>query len=110
MKLPEMPFTRINWQDLTPQVFPGETGQSQWRTAEQAGLRTRIVEYGPGFVADHWCDRGHVLFVVSGEIEIELADGRIFALTAGAGFTVSDHGDAAHLVRSTHGARVFIVD
>ena len=60
--------------------------------------------------ADHWCDRGHVLYVVAGELETELRDGRTFTLTAGMSYQVSDHGDAAHRSSTTTGATLFIVD
>lgn len=110
MQLPEMPFTPLDWDNVASRDFPGESGMSQWRTLEASGLRIRLVDYGPGFVADHWCDRGHVFQVISGAVTIDLADGRMIELASGQGFAVSDHGDAAHLVRSATGARVFIVD
>ncbi len=55
-----------------------------------------MVEYSPGYLADHWCDRGHVLYVLKGELDSELRDGRKFKLTAGMSYQVSDFGDAAH--------------
>jgi hypothetical protein len=64
----------------------------------------------PGYAADHWCDRGHVLFALDGELDVELRDGREYALQAGMSFNVSDHGDAAHRVSTKTGSRVFIVD
>jgi len=110
MQLPEMPFTELDWSKIPALDYPGEVGMSRWQVIEAGGLRIRIVDYGPGFVADHWCDRGHVFQVLSGEVTIELADGRRFDLSDGQGFAVSDYGDAAHLVRTVSGARVFIVD
>jgi hypothetical protein len=38
-----------------------------------------MVEYTPGYVADHWCQKGHVLLVLEGELETVLADGRVYA-------------------------------
>jgi quercetin dioxygenase-like cupin family protein len=73
-------------------------------------LRVRMVEYSPGYLADHWCDRGHVLYVLEGEMETELRDGRRFTLTAGMSYQVSDFGDAAHRSSTRSGVRLFIVD
>lgn len=110
MKLPDTPFTRLDWDDIPPIEYLGTTGTSHWRTFNSCDLRVRIVDYGEGYLADHWCDRGHVLHVIVGEMVVELADGRELALHSGDSFCVSDHGDAAHRVRTAIGCRVFIVD
>lgn len=110
MKLPPMTFTPLDWASLRSQEIPGEQGTAQERSFEQAGLRVRLVDYGPSYVADHWCDRGHVLYVLSGEMTVVLKDGRNTRLTPGMGFCVSDFGDSAHAVRSETGCRAFIVD
>jgi hypothetical protein len=73
-------------------------------------VRVRQVEYSAGYLADHWCDRGHLLLVLDGEIETELRDGRGFRLTRGMSYQVSDFGDAAHRSSSRMGAKLFIVD
>ena len=88
----------------------GETGGSLARTFELPDLRLRLVEYKAGYLADHWCDRGHVLHVVDGELTLELRDGRSIALRKGDCFVVSDHGDASHRIRTEAGGTAFIVD
>lgn len=110
MKLPDTAFTAISWDRITAEEYPGTTGLSHWRSFNSGDLRVRIVDYGPDYLADHWCDRGHVLHVISGELVVELADGREIPLTQGQSFCVSDHGDAAHRVRSSSRCSVFIVD
>lgn len=110
MQLPTMPFTHIDWARVPVTVHPGETGEAHWRTMTAGDLRVRIVEYTPGYLADHWCDRGHVLFVLEGELVTELRDGRTFTLTPGTSYQVSDHGDAAHRSSTATGAKLFIVD
>jgi len=70
----------------------------------------RVVEYSPGYVADHWCDRGHVIYVLEGTLETELKDGRRFSFAAGSGYTVSDFGDPAHRSSTMTGTKLFIVD
>ncbi|MCA1395483.1 DHCW motif cupin fold protein [Bradyrhizobium sp. BRP56] len=110
MKIPTLPFTVTDWNQLEPSVHPGETGQALWRTLNIGELRVRMVEYSPGYPADHWCDRGHVLYVVAGELDTELRDGRRFTLKPGMSYQVSDFGDAAHRSSTKTGATLFIVD
>lgn len=110
MKLPTMPFSITDWSKVAVTEHPGETGMALWRTFTAGDLRVRMVEYTPGYLADHWCDRGHVLFVLSGELVSELKDGRRFTLTAGMSYQVSDFGDAAHRSFTETGATLFIVD
>jgi quercetin dioxygenase-like cupin family protein len=110
MKLPELAFTATDWSQIPRVEYAGETGKAWWQTFTAGDLRVRMVEYSPGYLADHWCDRGHVLLVLEGEIENELRDGRTNKLTAGMSYQVSDFGDASHRSRTATGAKLFIVD
>lgn len=110
MKLPDAPFTVTDWSNVTPVEHPGERGSATWRTLTIGALRVRIVDYTPDYLADHWCERGHVLYVLEGELDTELRDGRTFKLKPGMSYTVSDSGDAAHRSSTATGAKLFIVD
>lgn len=110
MKIPQLPFTVTNWNTEPVTEHAGEQGKALWRTFETGDLRVRMVEYTPGYLADHWCDRGHVLYVLEGELETELRDGRTFKLTAGMSYQVSDFGDEAHRSSTNTGVKLFIVD
>ena len=110
MKIPKLPFTVTDWSTVAATEHPGVTGKAIWRTFEAGDLRVRMVEYTPGYLADHWCDRGHVLFVLDGELHTELKDGRTVTLKPGMSYQVSDFGDAAHRSSTSTGARLFIVD
>jgi quercetin dioxygenase-like cupin family protein len=110
MNLPQSFFTAVHWPDEPVEEHPGETGTAYWRTRMFGNVRVRLVEYSPGYVADHWCERGHVLFVVEGQLTAELRDGRTHHLTPGSGYFVSDHGDSAHRSVTATGAKLFIVD
>ena len=110
MKLPDLAFTATDWSTLPRTEHPGETGMACWRTFSAGDLRVRMVEYSPNYLADHWCDRGHVLLVLDGEIDSELADGRRTRLTAGMSYQVSDFGDSPHRSSTVTGATLFIVD
>lgn len=110
MELPVSRFQVVDWQSVPPTEHPGEAGLALWRTMEMGEVRIRQVEYSAGYVADHWCDRGHILFVLEGELLTELQDGRKFRLTRGMSYQVSDFGDAPHRSSTDKGAKLFIVD
>jgi uncharacterized cupin superfamily protein len=110
MKIPSLPFTVTDWTSVEPTRHRGEAGHALWRTLDIGDLRVRCVEYSPGYLADHWCDRGHVLYVLEGELTTELKDGRVFILKPGMSYQVSDFGDAPHRSSTATGARLFIVD
>ena len=100
---------RLKQSWVPPTVHAGETGKALWRTLEIGDLRVRMVEYTPGYLADHWCQKGHVLLVLEGELHTELADGRTVVLRQGQSYQVAD-GDLAHRSRTDGGAKLFIVD
>ena len=109
MKIPALPFTVTDWAKVEPTTHPGEKGFAYWRTLNIGDIRVRHVEYSPGYLADHWCDRGHVLYVLEGELQTELRDGRTFTLTPGMSYQVADNAEA-HRSSTAAGAMLFIVD
>ena len=86
-----------------------ETGTARWRTREFGGIRVRLVDYSPGYRADHWCNKGHILLCLDGELDTELADGRRFRLRPGMSYQVADRAEP-HRSSSATGATLFIVD
>lgn len=109
MRIDDVPFHTTNWSLVPATQHPGDSGTATWRTIEVGNLRVRMVEYSPGYVANHWCERGHVLLVLEGELITELADGSRHVLAAGTSYQVAD-GASAHRSSSPRGARLFIVD
>ena len=109
MQLRDIPFTTVDWSTVTPTEHPGETGHATWRTQQFGEIRVRMVEYSPHYRADHWCAKGHVLLVLDGVLDTELADGRTIRLTAGMSYQVADD-TMAHRSTTATGARLFIVD
>jgi quercetin dioxygenase-like cupin family protein len=98
-----------DWTRIAPSQHPGETGFALWRTRNFGEIRVRMVEYSLGYVADHWCSKGHVVFCLSGVLDIELRDGQRFVLQQGQSYQVGD-GDPPHRSCSAAGAKLFIVD
>ena len=109
MELHDIPFGITDWSVVEATEHAGETGMAHWRTRQCGSVRVRMVEYSPGYLADHWCEKGHILLCLAGELETELTDGRRFVLTPGMSYQVADHAEA-HRSRSASGATLFIVD
>ena len=110
MKIISVPFCTVDWSQIAPTSHPGETGSAFWRTFEMGNLRVRMVEYSPGYRADHWCSRGHVLLVLEGTLLTELKDGQTFTLTPGMSYQAEDDELNPHRSCTDTGARLFIVD
>lgn len=109
MLMSGIPFGTTDWSAVDPTEHKGETGVAYWRTRQFGEIRVRMVEYSPGYRADHWCTKGHILLCVAGELHTELADGRRFVLTPGVSYQVADGGEA-HRSYTPGGAKLFIVD
>ena len=109
MKISDTPFGLTDWSQVEKTEHAGLRGTATWRTRQFGDVRVRLVEYGAGYVADHWCDKGHILLCLEGRLDTELADGRRFVLTPGLSYQVADKAEA-HRSSTDIGAALFIVD
>jgi quercetin dioxygenase-like cupin family protein len=109
LQIAGVPFMTTDWSQVPPTEHAGVTGVAHWRTVELGNIRVRHVEYSPGYEADHWCRRGHVLLVLDGELTTELDDGSQVVLKPGMSYQVADDA-GAHKSRTRTGAKLFIVD
>jgi hypothetical protein len=109
MNLLSIPFATTDWSCIDPTEHQGQRGIAYWRTQHFGEIRVRMVEYTPGYLADHWCVKGHILLCLSGQLETELRDGRTFTLTPGMTYQVADNAEP-HRSSTTIGAKLFIVD
>ncbi|WP_316412615.1 DHCW motif cupin fold protein [Mesoterricola silvestris] len=109
MQISATPFGITDWTLVESTEHVGETGSASWRTKTFNGIRVRMVEYSPGYKANHWCRKGHILLCVEGELLTELDDGRSFVLKPGMSYQVADNAEA-HRSSTNGGAKLFIVD
>jgi len=109
MKMIEIPFGITDWATVEATEHKGETGMAYWRTRNFGDIRVRMVEYTPGYLADHWCEKGHILLCLEGELHTELEDGRKLVLKPGVSYQVADEAEA-HRSFTSVGAKLFIVD
>ena len=109
MKIQDVPFMTTDWSKIPTTEHKGDPGKAFWKTLEIGNIRVRMIEYTPGYIADHWCSRGHVLLVLEGELETELNDGRKFMMKPGMTYQVASDAEP-HRSSTKTGAKLFIVD
>lgn len=102
-------FQTIDWNNILKTEHPGETGNSFWQTLQFDKLRVRIVEYTAGYLADHWCQKGHIVHCLEGEFKSELENGETFSLSKGMTYIVSDN-LSSHRSISDKGVKLLIID
>ena len=104
MQIGNIPFGTTDWSAIEPTTHMGDAGVRPGAPASSATSACGLVEYSPGYLADHWCQKGHILFCVDGELGTDLADGRSFTLTPGMSYQVAD-GAEPHRSHTAKGAR-----
>jgi quercetin dioxygenase-like cupin family protein len=109
MQMKNIPFGTTDWSHVEETQHPGESGLATWRMRQFDNIRVRLVEYSPGYLADHWCKKGHILLCLEGELNTELADGRKFTLRPGMSYQVADEAEP-HRSSTSTGVKLFIVD
>ena len=104
-----IPFQTINWELIEKTEHKGETGVAFWQTIQFDGLRIRLVDYSSGYLADHWCQKGHIVHCLEGEFISELKTGEKIKLTKGETYIVSDE-LSSHRSISEKGVKLLIID
>ncbi len=104
-----IPFQTIDWDSISRTEHQGESGVAYWRTVQFEGLRVRIVEYSKGYLADHWCQKGHIVHCLEGEFVSEMESGEKVVMKKGMTYVVSD-GLSSHRSVTESGATLMIID
>jgi hypothetical protein len=110
MRLANLPAGMTDWSTIGASEHPGESGIATMRTRQFGEIQLRLVEYSASYLSDHWCHKGHVVFVLAGEMFIEHEDGTKWKLTAGTSWQAADNDGSPHRARSAAGATIFIID
>jgi hypothetical protein len=110
MKLANLPVGITDWSQVPASVHPGTSGTATERARQLGEIQLRLVEFSAGYLADSWCPKGHLVFVVAGVVTIEHQDGRKYALAPGMSYHVADDDGPPHRALSEVGATIFIVD
>ncbi len=109
MRIADLPFGTVDWDTVDVTTHAGVTGAARWRVRQFGDVRLRMLDYSAGYLADHWCQKGHFMLCLEGELDTELADGRRFKLLPGMSYHVAD-GAEPHRSSTRTGAKLFVVD
>jgi quercetin dioxygenase-like cupin family protein len=109
MQIQTFPFQTVDWMGIQAEEHEGITGKAFWKVFKMGGIRIRMVEYSPDYLANHWCNKGHIIYCIAGEMTTELEDGREFILSKGMTYHVGDNTNP-HRSRSQNGCTLFIFD
>lgn len=109
MEMKPFPFQTVDWAGVETEEHNGITGTAYWKIFSMGDIRVRMVNYSANYFADHWCNKGHVIYCISGEMITELEDGRQFLLSEGMTYHVGDNSNP-HRSRSEKGCSLVIVD
>lgn len=104
-----IPFQTIDWSAIPKTEHKGATGIAYWQTMQFDGLRVRVVEYSAGYLADHWCEKGHIVYCLEGDVINELKNGNSSSLTKGMSYIVSDE-LSSHRSTTKNGVKLLIID
>jgi mannose-6-phosphate isomerase-like protein (cupin superfamily) len=88
-------FGSMPWEQLAAGV--------RFKTCEQNGQRLRLAEFTKEFTEADWCTKGHVGYVLEGEMEVDFR-GKTVAFRAGDGLFIppgSEHGHKARVLSDT---------
>ena len=110
MNSKNIPFQNIRWDKVPKTEHKGETGVAYWQSMQYEGLRVRLVEYSPYYIADHWCQKGHFIYCVKGSLTTEFKDGKSAPLAKGESYIVSDDLSSHRSVTADEGATLIILD
>ncbi len=102
-------FHAIDWNTIPKIAYNGEHGIAYWQTVQFPGLRIRIVEYSAGYLADHWCKKGHIVHCLEGEFVTEQENGDSYSIKQGMTYVVSDEA-SSHRSKTDGAVRLLIVD
>ena len=102
-------YQTIDWNLIETTKHKGVRGTAFWKTRQFEGLRIRMVEYSKGYLADHWCRKGHIVHCLEGEFVNELENGSKFCLTKGMTYIVSDE-LSSHRSVTESGVKLLIID
>ena len=109
MKIMPFNFQTLDWAKIPKEEHSGEAGMAYWQTIYVGDIRVRQVEYSPGYKADHWCRKGHVLHCLEGQMFTELENGKVHLLKSGMSYLVGDNCEA-HRSSTESGCKLLIVD
>ena len=95
---------------VAPSVLDGKTGTATARTP----CNSETFNFGWSSIAPatlaRWCHKGHIVYVVSGDLIIEHEDGVRYVVKPGVSYHVGDDQESPHRALSETGTTLFVLD
>lgn len=80
------------------------------KAVQEGAKHLRLVEFSHKFVEAHWCEKGHVGYVLAGELEVDFA-GQLTRFPEGSALVIPAGPDHAHKARAvTPTVLLFLVE
>ena len=100
--MPVFEFSKIEWQDVAP--------GARFKAFQADGKQLRLVEFTGDFVEKDWCEKGHIGFVLSGELEVQFKN-QVLRYPEGSAILIKQGTEHGHKARSvTSVVRLFLVE
>jgi quercetin dioxygenase-like cupin family protein len=80
-------FDEMAWQQVRPDV--------RQKVYCEGSRQLRLVEFATTDGPEHWCDVGHIGYVLKGSLEISF-DGQVLAFKTGDGLFIPDGAQSRH--------------
>ena len=84
-------FDALPWES----PIPG----ARFKVYREGGKQIRLVEFTEAFVEPHWCEKGHIGYVLEGTLEVNYK-GRRVRYPAGSGIFISEGTQSGHKAKS----------
>ena len=95
-------FNSMEWQPIRH--------GARFKMFQEGSRQIRLVEFTSGEVAPDWCTQGHIGFVLSGALAIDIG-GRVVSFSEGDGIFIPSGQSSAHRATSiTPGTRLLMVE
>ncbi len=100
MSDPLINFEDMDWERPAPGV--------RQKVHTVGDRRIRLVEFSEGFVELDWCTRGHVGYVLEGNMSVDF-DGKIIDFKAGDGINIPKGAENRHKAKIAMGKRALLL-
>ena len=95
-------FESIPWQEPASGV--------RFKEYHQGGKQIRLVEFARGFVETDWCTKGHIGYILDGQLEINF-DGKVVVLGPGNGLFIPPGENHKHIGKAlTDAVQIFVIE
>jgi mannose-6-phosphate isomerase-like protein (cupin superfamily) len=84
-------FDQLQWQD----ALPG----ARFKVHRSGNKQLRLLEFTSEFIEPDWCEKGHIGFVLKGELEIDF-QGRLVRYPEGSALFIPFGAASGHKARS----------